>query len=322
MNKRIKVATGIAALLAVVVGIAVSRPRVVCEGFLPENELQILEDDPSAAGITEAQFNSVLDKVDKHYTPIIAAQGGKLVINRLWSNGTVNASAIQYGADWHINMYGGLARHATITVDGFALVACHEIGHHLGGFPKMHWATNEGGADYFATLKCLRRLNGPDEKAEALDPVAAKACEGNFADEGERNRCGKGTMAGVSVANLFQVLAPRPTAPLLTTPDPTQVARTNDRHPAGQCRLDTYFQGSLCTRSIADDLANDNPVTGACTQVGGFTNGIRPRCWYKGPAGQEFDGANMARANLELPNVKELQRKLDTMRAVLSDRGI
>lgn len=322
MNKRLKVATGIAAVLGIVVAVAASRPRVLCEGFLPENDLVIMENDPSAAGISEAQFNAVLDQAETVFKPILAKKGGNLVVKRLWSNGTVNASAIQYGSEWVINMYGGLARHKTITEEGFRLVVCHELGHHIGGFPKMGWATNEGGADYFATLKCLRQLHGADEVALPLDPVAEKACAENHSTAAERNRCGKGTMAGVSVANLFQELAPRPTPPLLTTPDPAQVDRTNDRHPQGQCRLDTYFQASLCTKPVSEDVANDNPLAGSCTAAGGYSSGLRPRCWYKPPQGQGLEGAGVARKSIDLPDVKSLEQKLDRMRGAILGRGI
>lgn len=139
-----------------------ARGRSACDGFLPPNDLRIPVGSLEANGISEAQFNQVLDQVQALYGPIIAARGGRLVINRLWSDSTVNASAERNGGQRIINMYGGLARHDAITQDGLALVACHELGHHLGGAPKfgiferLDWASNEGQSDYFANLKCLR----------------------------------------------------------------------------------------------------------------------------------------------------------------------
>ncbi|MBI4349082.1 MAG: hypothetical protein HY553_19750 [Elusimicrobia bacterium] len=320
MNQRIKAATGIAVLGTLLAVAAVSRPRVLCEGFLPPNDLQILETDPAAGGITEAQFNAVLDRAQEVYGPIVAAAGGNLVINRLWTNGTVNASAYQSGGTWYLNMYGGLARHPTITVEGFTLVACHELGHHLGAFPKYDgndWATNEGGADYYATLKCLRRVFPAGSRAETLDPIAEKTCAANFPDEGSRAHCGKGTMAGVSVAELFRALR-RETAPYkLDTPDPKQVAEMYDAHPAGQCRLDTYYQGALCTKPITEAQSETEPGPGACTAAQGYTTGIRPRCWYKPPEGQAKGASLAAAAPLELPDSKGLQDKLDSYGAAL-----
>src|SRR5690606_11499441 len=143
-------------------------------GFLPENEMNIPVGLKTNGGLSEEQFNAVIDKIEAIYTPIVREMGGRLKINRKWENGTVNANATRLGG-WIVNMYGWLARHETITEDGFALVLCHEIGHHLGGAPKVagllglnRWASNEGQADYYATLKCLRRAFLNDNNTKVL----------------------------------------------------------------------------------------------------------------------------------------------------------
>ncbi|MBI5201811.1 MAG: hypothetical protein HY925_09525, partial [Elusimicrobia bacterium] len=198
------------------------------------------------------------------------------------------------------------------------------LGHHLGAFPKYEgndWATNEGGADYYATLKCLRRVFGDGERADQLDPIAEKTCSQNYTSQADRNHCGKGTMAGVSVADLFRVLRREQTPYRLDTPDPAQVAEMYDAHPAGQCRLDTYYQGALCTKPLSEEQSDADAAPGACTAAQGFTSGLRPRCWYKPPEGQAFEGMSIARAPLSLPDTKSLQQKLDAMRDVLSGGG-
>ncbi|MEK7859177.1 MAG: hypothetical protein AAB320_08555 [Elusimicrobiota bacterium] len=293
----------------------------VCDGFLPENDLKIPVGDVNALGIDQASFNAVLDRVEKLYTPIIAAKGGKLVVNRRWDDATVNASANQQGSTWFINMYGGLARHQAISAEGFALVACHEIGHHIGGFPKIsgRWATNEGGADYFATLKCLRQVFTGSENTAALDPVAVKACGELFPEAGARKLCESNGMAGMSVAVLFQALRKQPTPPTFGTPDPSVVTRTNDAHPDTQCRLDTYFQGGLCTKPVSEDVSNSAPAPGACTVANGFTAGIRPRCWYKAPAGQEAPA--MVSRPSTAPSVKTVGESLEALRKALAGSG-
>ena len=176
MNKRL----ACAAVVSLVLAAAFLRPRhrTLCEGFLPPNDMKIPVGDFRAKGIQEEMFNSVLDRVQAVYGPIVAQHGGELVINRKWDDPTVNANAQRYGSRWIINMYGGLARHPAVTPEGFATVACHELGHHLGGFPKIwglfgSWASNEGEADYFATLKCLR-LVLPDQAPADLDPIQPK----------------------------------------------------------------------------------------------------------------------------------------------------
>ena len=161
MSKKAVVLIGTVLIATLCASADAPRRVVLEEGFLPPNNLQIPVGSLEDKGISLNEYDAVMDRIQALYGPIIAARGGRLVIKRLWDDPTVNASAVRDGDDYIINMYGGLARHATITQDGMALVACHELGHHLGGVPKyagMDWASNEGQADYFANLKCLHRV--------------------------------------------------------------------------------------------------------------------------------------------------------------------
>lgn len=259
-------------------------------GFLPENDMQIPVGVKTTGGLTEAQFNAVIDKFEPIYSPIATRMGGKLKINRKWADATVNANASQFFGTWTVNMYGGLARHEKITADAFALVLCHEIGHHMGGAPKVagfiqFWASNEGQADYFATLKCLRTawLNDNNERIVAKKKVAealATACSIAHGDKAERALCVRGGMAGASVAGLFAAMRNKPEAQF-NTPDAAVVTKTYDSHPAHQCRLDTYFQGALCEKSHSEDVSQKDEVQGTCHGSTGQTSGLRPLCWFK-----------------------------------------
>lgn len=60
------------------------------------------------------------------------------------------------------------------------------------------------------------------------------------------------------------------------TPDPAIVQKTDEGHPAFQCRLDTYFMGALCKKAFSEDLVKDSEVTGACHGSTGQKFGIRP----------------------------------------------
>lgn len=323
MNKQLKLAAAVSSLL---VAFFVWRPGniILCDGFLPPNDMKIPVGDVRAKGIDEASFNAVLDRAQEIYGPIIAAKGGTLVINRNWSDPTVNAYANQSGDTWHIHMFGGLARHEAVTKDGFALVACHELGHHIGGFPKysgMSWATNEGGADYYSTLKCLRRLL-PAAAQAPVDPVAKAGCAAHYPEGEGRNRCESGTMAGVSVSALLAELGGDP-KPGLSTPDPAVVSDTYDSHPAAQCRLDTYYQGALCLKNIDEDVADNSPGTaGACTAASGHKTGLRPLCWFKPPA--EAAGRGVAELTSPRPDLKaqSIQDRLEALKSALSGRGI
>lgn len=179
---------------------AVQGTKHVCEGFLPENDMKIPVGAGAGGGISEAQYNEIMDRIQAMYGPFLQQKGKTLVIKRLWSDSTVNASAQQSGNQWIINMYGGIARHPEMNYEGQALIACHEMGHHIGGAPKIaslfggNWATNEGGSDYFAVMKCLRVMFEKDDNAKiigaaTIDPTARAKCTAMYSTHSERDLC-------------------------------------------------------------------------------------------------------------------------------------
>jgi hypothetical protein len=276
-----------------VAGVAAYQPTVtLCRGFLPENDLRIEVGSRNDRGINQVEFNSVLDTVEKIYAPIVAERGATLVISRKWEDATVNAYAQQQGKKWMVSMFGGLARHEAITQDGFALVACHEIAHHLGGAPKMQgWATIEGQSDYAGNLKCLRQVFANDSsksftRPPADDPIAVAACDNAFPAQQDKTICVRGVMAGKSVSALFKQLSNGPKDAQLDTPDPAVVTTMQTSHPKTQCRLDTYFQASQCVRTVSENLSDTDLFAGTCNLKTGQSLGLRPRCWYKPPTGE------------------------------------
>ncbi len=257
-------------------------------GFAPENDLNISTSQKSINGVDEAVFNQVIDEVIKVYEPIIKANRDRLVMNRKWSDGTVNASAQRSGRKVIVNMYGGLARHDLVTKDGFAIVLCHELGHHLGGAPKIsrsRWASNEGQSDYFANLKCFRKVYGSEDNIAFIqnidvDATVVAKCDSIYANESDAALCKRSAMAAKSTADLLATLR-RSDLPKFDTPDSKVVSRTNDRHPAAQCRLDTYFAASLCDKDMNTDVSNSDANVGTCNRKDGDTDGLRSKCWFK-----------------------------------------
>jgi hypothetical protein len=88
-------------------------------------------------------------------------------------------------------------------------------------------------------------------------------------------------MAGKSVAYLFKALRNETVTPRFDTPDSKVQTTMLATHPPTQCRMDTYLQGSLCTRPVSSELSNTDPAAGTCTRSAGFPGGYRPLCWYK-----------------------------------------
>jgi hypothetical protein len=262
--------------------------------FIPKNNLSIPYHLNWPYGISHKEFNQVIDQVSSFYEPIIKAQGAELLVNRLWQASTVNASASRRGNIWELNMFGGLARHKLMTKDAFALVMCHEVGHHLGGFPKYSdgdWASDEGQADFFATMKCFRKVFESENHDSILSTIKIPAvvyekCSLGFKSKNEIDLCARSSMGSLQVALFLDDLRhiSKTLAPIEITfdqPDTTEVNQTNHKHPYAQCRLDTYFAGAICPVPYAEDFGQDNPTQGACSMEKNDSYGYRPRCWYK-----------------------------------------
>jgi len=260
--------------------------NVAYSDFLPTNNLYLEDSLESASNVTEEQFNQIIDQAIEIYAPIIAEHGKNLRFNRLWDNATVNANASQSGDTWTVNMYGGLARRPEVTPDGFALVVCHELGHHLGGFPAKSWAAYEGQSDYFATQSCGRLLwsNQTLSEMETLPDYPQGLCDVTYFGEGvsRLQLCYREMLAGYSLGNLLGTLGG--TKVSYTSPDLSVVTRTNSKHPTGQCRLDTYMRGAICKVEFNTDLipqTEKEAVKTSCHVSNNDEVGTRPTCWWK-----------------------------------------
>lgn len=263
--------------------------RQLCNGIAPENDLWIGVHDRNTSEITKEQFDEILDNISDLYKPIFLSLGKKLIVKRNWQDGTVNAYASQTGDNWYIHMFGGFARHEETTYDGFALVACHEIGHHIGGAPKAgadSWITNEGQSDYFGTTKCFRRLVELDDnlaivsKMDIPDFVTNK-CQSIYSNANEVAICQRSSMAGLSLGKVLATTDFGKKEVSFDSPSKKKVWWTIHHHPRAQCRLDTYFQGALCDKDHKSDFSDQDANLNACTRSEGYRVGVRPRCWYK-----------------------------------------
>jgi hypothetical protein len=326
--KQLLVAALVLTGFAVVAGSASS--NTLCAGIVPQNDMHIPVNSFSAGGLSEAEFNSVMDKMDAYYIPLLKAKGKQYDLKRLWTDDTVNASATEQGTDFIVNMYGGLARYPIMTTDGMTLVACHETGHHLGGAPKeggsdggggggnpfpfpfpfpvsghvtdggnpfpfpfpfpgggggggMTWATDEGGADYYANLRCFHFILGGEDniawvKANTVDPQAKSTCSATYTDAKDAALCMRAATAGQVLAKIFQGLSKETTEPKFETPDSSIVTTTFDDHPHTQCRMDTYYQAALCMNDLKTELSDTDYKVGTCIDYNKV--GARPRCWF------------------------------------------
>lgn len=255
-----------------------------CEGFLPKNNLYIPVSNNKMTSMTELQFNAAIDEIKEIYE-----ENDELhfEIRRDWKNATVNAYAQGNGRKY-IEIYGGIARHPEITLDGLKFVVCHEIGHLLGGYPRYKNNVNsvEGQADYYATTKCLRKVFSRDEdtwkitELKTVPEIVKTSCKSAFpTDSWDEKVCIRSSMAGLSVANLFVSLFK--TKPVdFNRPDKSKVTEIFESHPLPQCRLDTAFQGALCPEGHMLGFEYDNEIKGACHEAHGYKTGLRSSCWF------------------------------------------
>jgi hypothetical protein len=251
-----------------------------------------------SSGLSEDQYNKVLDRVESLYSGEVQLMGGELAIVRDWSDPTPNSYADRpYWQEnrWEVVMLGGLARNPYMTEDALTLVACHELGHHIGGAPKVHyyspWASNEGQADYFATLKCMRRVfTGDDNSTIAVQSTVPdalkKACEKEFATDAEGAAvCVRSIQAGMDISKVFADLTYQATGltqeAAFNKVNGHVVAATSNSHPAVQCRFDTYRAGALCPIGVDKPVSQSDVAPGTCNRVDGFSVlEVRPTCWF------------------------------------------
>jgi hypothetical protein len=156
------------------------------------------------------------------------------------------------------------------------------------------WAANEGQSDMHATGACAFKLFAENEElaTKAVDELPADMiakCDASHSADGDRAICYRGLLAGKSLASLLAALGNA--GPVdFGTPDTSVVSRTNNQHPAAQCRLDSYVAGALCGASNWDyalipgkNLPNRNSMD---AQNEAFAHscpegdGARPRCWF------------------------------------------
>ncbi len=148
-----------------------ARPNSSARGCFPIPRWdQSLFDDPAQpADITEEEFNRISDEIVALFLPFAEIQNAKIQLNKDWKSAAANAYASRTGDTWHVSVFGGLARLKEMTKDSFALVVCHELGHHFGGFPvkSMGWVSTEGNSDYFATQVCAWLIWGAKRRENA-----------------------------------------------------------------------------------------------------------------------------------------------------------
>ncbi len=180
---------------------------------LPPNRLHLQDRLGAPSAMTEARFNQIIDQMMAPWLVIAKSRGINLTVERNWTDPTVNAFAAQSGNNWKVAMFGGLARRPEVTEDGFALVVCHELGHHFGGYAfygNQEWGAAEGEADYFSTDVCGKYVWGQQPQKNMMyrslndvPPVVTQACLAAWgSNPNAQGWCVRAAAASMSLASL------------------------------------------------------------------------------------------------------------------------
>jgi len=143
-----------------------------------------------------------------------------------------------------------------VTIDSYAAVLCHEVGHLLGGPPYKEksasefTSSTEGQSDFFAATQCLPKLLTKqnllsDLEIQSLPLKWVRTCESS---KRSLNHCLQILSAGyhlISSVHAIYLNYPQPPPhPDIDTPE-AQGKSANQMYPSLQCRLDTYVRGAL-----------------------------------------------------------------------------
>ena len=163
----------------------------------------------------------------------------------------------------------------------YAATVCHELGHVIGGYPKMYFPTSweisvEGQADYFSTHICLKKVLSQIAVTPREPDMLAKAslvCKN--ARPSEFETCVR--IAGLSFArwNFNPLGYARRSTPdglvgtlwdVYSINNWMPITGLDVQHPDQQCRFNTMLAGAICPSNAA--LCRGTPLEGA-----------RPSCW-------------------------------------------
>lgn len=205
--------------------------------------------------ITREQVLEIVHSIKNHFAPIVSGHKATLVINTYFDDLTVNLFAEQVSFTWFIHLHGGYLELEGMGPDELTLSLCHELGHHLAGYPyKSSWSCAEGQADYFATHVCTSQLWKNSEQLNSqfrqkIDSHSKQECDGLYDTDSLRDLCYRQAVASLNLANIMAKFSGTPPIdPAFKTPFPVEEILLG--HPDAQCRFETFLSGALCNKEF------------------------------------------------------------------------
>jgi hypothetical protein len=157
-----------------------------------------------------------------------------MALDAQWESPYFGAGVSLIDNSFRLMILGGMARMKEMTLDGYAAIVCHEIGHIVGGEPRqtiygVDWSSAEGQADFFSASICL--------------PKYFKSLGMNSEQE-IKNRIEK---AGYDFLSLAKVVESKPQNKILSRGKinlPAVNETIINLYPSTQCRYETYRDNS------------------------------------------------------------------------------
>jgi hypothetical protein len=256
----------------------------------------------ASAALTEAESLAVQKIFQDYFAPIVATHGAKLITELDYTFTTPGAMATRTmdHKKWFVKIFGGIPKFHSATADTYTLILCHELGHHLGGYPFYSheagsWLSSEGQADYWATQACTKALWRNDFEINAgFADLKDTGCETHSEDINEVNLC-KRIYHAIDVNAELEGKMASGRAPSIKRRDNSVVKELFVSHPKAQCRVDSALMGLRCTRefNFSTIPGRKNPLgqntisaekearASSCFASDGFSTGTRPLCWFK-----------------------------------------
>jgi hypothetical protein len=242
-----------------------------------------------------AELEGLKTEFARVYTEEFAQLGGPFKVNFFRSIPSLYSFATIKNGSYEVAIMGGNLDKRVMDLDSLRLLVCHEIGHFLGGAPKrilldptedQPWNSVEGAADYYASLKCMKRVLKDQDHAVVLEgrevrDAITTPCRTRYENQDDQSLCIRSALAAEKLSLFFAISAQSTLVPQVETPDTSRVERTRFEHPPLQCRLDTYWAGILCPVPTNQSLDDKNPNRGACQEAADGLPQARPPCWFR-----------------------------------------
>lgn len=107
-----------------------------------------------------ADFYNVPLKILSLFNDSLKNVEAPVVLDAEWESPYFGAGIAYYENYFHLKIFAGTTRVEGMTMDAYAALVCHELGHIIGGAPYQtiqggEWSSSEGQSDFFAASVCL-----------------------------------------------------------------------------------------------------------------------------------------------------------------------